>query len=449
MATLASPTMSTIDTVVQSPPSLSEPVAALDGDLIRSLTTVVAATGRLDTASIELASSANQIAVELAEMSAESNQVAAATEELTTTMHTIASSAEQMSATTKSVASAAEQMSTAIGEAATNAERSAEETRNAAELAANSGAAAAELGKAADSIGRVLQVIEDIAGQTKLLALNATLEAARAGEAGRGFAVVANEVKELARQTAEAAGGVRTQIAGMQGRTHEVVEAIEKIRESTDRARQFSQVISSAIVEQRTATGEIAKNIAEAATASTAVSESVNYSATACQEISKSLQTINTALDNANHSVGMSQDASTTLLADVARLHAAGNEFPLPKKPFDATGIRSAHGQWRVKLAEMLAGKRKLATSELADHTQCAFGKWYCGDGQERFGHLPVFRQIEPQHAAVHALAREIFELYQTGELRTAAERLGGFPQLSAKLFASLDELERLAASAS
>ncbi|MAT72553.1 MAG: hypothetical protein CMJ58_23895 [Planctomycetaceae bacterium] len=424
-------------------PSETSPV--VDNALLGALQSVVTTIGSIDPASIELASSANQIAVELAEMTAESHQVAAATEELTATMQTIASSAEEMAATTKSVAAAAEEMTTAIGEVATSAERSATETRKAAELATESSAAASELGEAADSIGRVLKVIEDIAGQTKLLALNATLEAARAGEAGRGFAVVANEVKELARQTAEAAGGVRNQIAGMQDRTHGIVDAITKICESTDSASQLSQIIATAVEEQRATTAEIARNIAEAAVASSSVSESVTHCAAACQEISQSLQGINSSLEKANHGAARSQEAGTGLLADVAKLHATRKEFPLPPKAFDATGIRSAHGQWRVKLAEMLAGKRELPASELSDHTQCAFGKWYTSEGTQRFGHLPVFQQIDAQHAAVHALARKVVDLFHGGDKRAAALELDGFPQLSAALFASLDELERLA----
>ena len=82
------------------------------------------------------------------------------------------------------------------------------------------------LGNASAAIGDVIRIISGIAEQTNLLALNATIEAARAGEVGRGFAVVANEVKELARETAEATQKVSDQITGIQASSQQVAAGI-------------------------------------------------------------------------------------------------------------------------------------------------------------------------------------------------------------------------------
>lgn len=411
-----------------------------------ALLAVRQATAEVDAASIELASGASQIAVELDEMTHESASVAASTEALSSTMHEVASSSEEMSATTNAIAAAAEQMSVAIAEVAQRAERSAQETRGAAELAVATSAAAVELGSATEAIGRVLEVIEAIADQTKLLALNATLEAARAGEAGLGFGVVANEVKELARQTSEATNDVRVQIANMQNQSRGVVDSIAQISQSTARASELSRSIAEAVEQQRTATAEIAANIHQAATAASLVSDGITRSAGVCRDLAHSVQEISVAITKADRNVGRSQEVGESLIQSVVRLHDSVTGFKLDDRPFDASKIRSAHGQWRVKLAEMLAGRRQLRIEDLTDHTQCAFGKWYGGEGTQRFGRLPVFRQIEPQHAAVHRLARTVVELYQSGKKRQAAEHLEGFPALSAALFASLDELEAAAA---
>lgn len=117
------------------------------------------------------------------------------------------------------------------------------------------------LADAADKIGKVVDMINDIAGQTNLLALNATIEAARAGEAGRGFAVVASEVKSLASQTAKATEEIGAQIAGMQQVTKEAANAIGSISGIIAEINQIATVIADAIRQQDGATKEIALNI--------------------------------------------------------------------------------------------------------------------------------------------------------------------------------------------
>ena len=142
-------------------------------------------------------------------------------QELTTM---VAAASEEASTNVQSVASATEELSSSVNEISRQVQESARMANEAVDQARTTNDRVGELSKAASRIGDVVELINTIAEQTNLLALNATIEAARAGEAGRGFAVVASEVKALAEQTAKATGEIGQQITGIQAATQEFGE---------------------------------------------------------------------------------------------------------------------------------------------------------------------------------------------------------------------------------
>jgi methyl-accepting chemotaxis protein len=188
---------------------------------------------------------------------------------------TVAAASEQASANVQSVASSTEEMTSSVNEISRQVQESSKIANEAVKQAQQTDQRIAELSQAAGRIGDVVKLITAIAEQTNLLALNATIEAARAGEAGRGFAVVASEVKALAAQTGKATEEIGTQIAGMQTATQDSVAAIKEIGGTIGRISQIASTIAAAVEEQGAATQEIARNVGEAAKGTAQVANNI------------------------------------------------------------------------------------------------------------------------------------------------------------------------------
>ena len=278
--------------------------------------------------------------IEVAEQAMDiSNRVAAAAEELSAQVEQVTQGTEIQSERTASTATAMEEMNATVLEVARNAGQASEqasETRNKAEHgsemvnkvieAINQVNAVAmelegnmqELGAQAEAIGGVMNVISDIADQTNLLALNAAIEAARAGEAGRGFAVVADEVRKLAEKTMSATSEVGSSIQGIQQSTtnniNRVITAGQSVVTATELAGASGEAlqeildlvagntaliagIATAAEEQSATSEEINNSVEEINRISAETSSGMLQSASAVQELSNMAQQLRTLLD--------------------------------------------------------------------------------------------------------------------------------------------------------
>lgn len=231
--------------------AVEDAIAEFEQSATQSLEAVVASIGMVGSVAETLKATAEETA-------AQSSNVSVASEQASANIQTVAAASEQLSASIQEIARQVGHSTDLSNEAVSSAESTTTEVQALADVA--------------NKIGDVVNLISDIAEQTNLLALNATIEAARAGEAGKGFAVVASEVKSLANQTAKATTDISEQITAMQSATSGTVGAIEAIGETIKTMHQISGTIADAVQQQDSATGEIASKVQQVAQGSQEVS---------------------------------------------------------------------------------------------------------------------------------------------------------------------------------
>ncbi len=285
---------------------LSETASHLSETVDDSVKTVAAAVEQ---------SSANISEVSKASSNVEHNikVVKTSAEDVSTRMQSIADAAEDMSTSVNTVASAMEEMSASLNEVSQSAAEAAKVANVAEGTAKATSDTVNALGDSAREIENVLGVIKEIASQTNLLALNATIEAASAGDAGKGFAVVANEVKELAKRSAEATEDIRSRIENMQSNTHAAVSAIEQILVIISEINHINSTIASAVEEQTATVNEITRSVAGAAKSAGEVTKNV-------QEVAETTANVAMKINEANQGVSL-------IATNIAELAQGANEI--------------------------------------------------------------------------------------------------------------------------
>lgn len=269
------------------------------------------ASSAVASASSEISSSTEEMAAGAQEQTSQAGEVASAVEEMTKTIVENSKNASNTAETAKKAKEAAEQGGQVVEETVVGMKRIADVVNKSAETVK-------ALGKSSDQIGEIISVIDDIADQTNLLALNAAIEAARAGEQGRGFAVVADEVRKLAERTTKATKEIAGMIKTIQADTAGAVSSMEEGTKEVDNGIRLADKagaslneivgisqnltdmvaqIAAASEEQSSASEQISKNVE-------AISAVTGETAQGTQQIARASEDLNRLTENLQQVVG-------------------------------------------------------------------------------------------------------------------------------------------------
>ncbi|MEJ5242953.1 MAG: bacteriohemerythrin [Desulfomicrobiaceae bacterium] len=313
-----------------------------------------------------------------------------------------------------------EDMSVATTEIATSVAKTAQKTAEARSQAESAAASIAKLSESSRNIGDVSQVIRAIAAQTNLLALNATIEAARAGEAGRGFAVVANEVKELARQTAEATEKITGLIEGIQGDVAGAIAQVQGITGAVAEVNDLASTIASATEEQTATMAEITANVRRTKEAATVVKERADV----LMASTESFAALAPQAAIASEAVSYVVRANTEILSRVSIAPGLMGRL----EPHLAVAARLKmivfrHLAWAQEVVRAII--QRVPPEVEMDPKKCALGQFLATYHPSQPEAQRILQALHPVHDTLHASAGLVREATVQG--RSAAEIMDVF----------------------
>ncbi|MGC9402287.1 methyl-accepting chemotaxis protein [Vibrio genomosp. F10 str. 9ZC157] len=379
----------------------------------------------------KLSATSHDVLYAMREQSSHTTQVATGMSEMTVTVDGVSSNVQSTADTTTQLTQVVEGGDALISDTLLQMQVFADEMSQTSQ-------AINELSKESEKITSITNTISDIAEQTNLLALNAAIEAARAGEQGRGFAVVADEVRSLASRTQDATAEIRSMLELVSSGIHNSANTIEK--------NSLSAVITlDKVTLTREKFADITSGMEKINAMSAEIATAAGQQSTVVAEMADNIESISSQASLTESQGENLQQHAMLVNSRAMDLQAQLNELDLSEAAtLDFVTVKQGHLAWKTRVRSFLDGDTNVLTREQAcSHRECALGRWYYKDGIKQYGSNHAFKAMEQPHAELHETIVKIMDADESGDSDKAHQLYQNIEPLSKQIVAHIEELER------